>query len=795
MGLIAGVVVTIPASARQQDEITVIDSIAVEGADRVGAAFVVSRIRIPLGAPSSYRDVARAVETLYRTGQFADIQVFQETVADREVLIFRVVERPLLSRWSVVGTSRLPNRAVRSRVKLVTGRPYNPAHVQASIARIDSLYEREGYYRTRVEVEERPQPNHTMNVVFTVHEGPRVAISDIVVEGNEVFTDEEIVGEMSTGPEGFFWFKRGEYDEEEVERDVRERLPAFYARHGYIDFQVTRDTLIIHEDVGKATLVLYVEEGARYRVGTFEAVGNRFFSDDQIESFYPFDESAVQDGGGFLMFGGGGGAEVEDGDIVFNRSAWEDAVGEVSTLYYNNGYIRANVQPAVRRRTDRDGVHKVDLRWQITEGAPAIVNRVRITGNTVTHENVIRQAILVVPGDVFRQDALIQSYQRVQNLGFFEQPMDPPQIVAANNQGDVDIIFHVQERHTGNVNFGASVGQGTGVGGFIGLDEPNLFGRGKRVSFQWQFGQNINDFNVTYSDPSLRGSLISATVNLHRTRQRFTVAELGRITSSGGSLQLGFPLFGSRFTRILTTYSLEQNDFDTPTLTSRFNCANCILSTASVAIVRDTRVGLPFATGGTLHRLELAQNGGPLGGSGNFRRATFEGRWYAPLNRSLDPQGPPVTFVVGFTAKTGFVWGDPGPHFRSLFSMGGTQFGIPLRGYEEFSITPRGFDPTAQGLRVNVDAFGQSYAAFTAELGARMSQMLYINTFMDAGNVWARPEQFNPTRLFRGAGFGLSLVSPLGPIGLDYAYGFDRVDLQGNPDPGWKFHFKIGNFF
>ena len=51
------------------------------------------------------------------------------------------------------------------------------------------------------------------------------------------------------------------------------------------------------------------------------------------------------------------------------------------------------------------------------------------------------------------------------------------------------------------------------------------------------------------------------------------------------------------------------------------------------------------------------------------------------------------------------------------------------------------------------------------------------------------------TRLFRGAGFGVSLITPLGPIGLDLAYGFDRTNVLGQPAPGWKLHFKIGNFF
>ena len=112
----------------------------------------------------------------------------------------------------------------------------------------------------------------------------------------------------------------------------------------------------------------------------------------------------------------------------------------------------------------------------------------------------------------------------------------------ANQQGDVDVIFTVTERRTGNVNFGASVGQGTGVGGFIGMEEPNLFGKGKRIQFRLQFGSNLSDFSVTYTDPAIRGSLISGSLRLHNTRQRFTVADLGRITTRGGSIQLGFPL-------------------------------------------------------------------------------------------------------------------------------------------------------------------------------------------------------------------------------------------------------------
>jgi outer membrane protein insertion porin family len=155
-----------------------------------------------------------------------------------------------------------------------------------------------------------------------------------------------------------------------------------------------------------------------------------------------------------------------------------------------------------------------------------------------------------------------------------------------------------------------------------------------------------------------------------------------------------------------------------------------------------------------------------------------------------------MKLIMGLGAQAGFIWGDPGPHFRQLFSMGGTQFGIPLRGYDEFSVTPSGFDPSASGSNASsVDAFARSYFWASGEIGLRLSQSIYTNVFVDAGNVWSRSGQFNPTRLFRGAGVGLAMITPLGPIGLDYAYGFDRVDLGGRAAPKWKFHFRLGNFF
>jgi outer membrane protein insertion porin family len=95
----------------------------------------------------------------------------------------------------------------------------------------------------------------------------------------------------------------------------------------------------------------------------------------------------------------------------------------------------------------------------------------------------------------------------------------------------------------------------------------------------------------------------------------------------------------------------------------------------------------------------------------------------------------------------------------------------------------------------------------TGELGLRLNPSVYVNTFYDAGNVFARVSDFNPTRLVRGAGIGASVITPLGPLGLDYAYGFDRrectayassgssVCVASRPAPKWQLHFRLGQLF
>ncbi len=786
--------------AATQGRCTTPDSVTVRGNKRVTSADVLANAGLLAGTQLNYKAIQRAIRSLYQMGDFDRVAVECDLDDTRNfaVLAIEVQERPLLVEASVEGVDRLSSRSVRDKIDLNYNRPLDPSAVARSVHLIDSLYEKNGYFLARVSVDSQKIGDEAVRLTFRVDEGRRLAISGVRLSGNENLRSKEIVGAMKTRPEGFFFWRKGEFDDDNYAGDLAERIPELYARRGFIDFRVARDTLIIDRDRGKALVDVTVEEGPRYKVGEFEVTGNKHFSSEDLARFYPFGDqsrpvmSRVTD---FLR------RRSPTPKGIFDQSAWDDARQKISSAYATEGYIYANVRPVVERRVLPDSSRYVDLRWEVEERTPAVINRIEIFGNDYTQETCIRDQLVILPGQVFNQDALIRSWQSLGNLGFFETPIPPPDTRTANDQGDVDVVFRVKEKRTGNINFGASMGQGTGVGGFIGLDQPNLFGQCKRGSLQWQFGRYINDFNLSYSDPRIRQSLISGTLSVYRSLQRFFIADLGRSLRTGAQIQFGMQVPRVLFTRAFITYGAENVTFGTQGLLGDFRAEGgnrSVRSTLGLSLTRDTRIDLPFPTAGAQYNLSANFNGGLLGGTSSFQRYTADASAFAPLGQvgGGRPGSQPIKFVAGLTARSGTVFGNTGPFFFSQeFALGGVQFGERLRGYEEFSISPQGYVTGTSTFNARRESFGRAFFSTTAELGMRINQALYLAAFYDAGNVWRHPRDFDPTRLFRGAGFSASTVTPLGPLGLDYAYGFDRLDAQGRKAPKWQLHFRLGQLF
>ncbi len=775
-----------------------VDSIRVTGNLRQATPVVLSDLGIRPGDTVTIRNVQRGVQRLYATGEYDDIRVYAlEDLTGSVTLLVEVVERPYITAFSFQGLSHVGAGAIRDSVGLRPKSPLSPAKIHRTDREIRKELAAKGFVRAEIDTSlvatDRPGE---YRLIFRVDEGRRLVVAGVDLEGNERVKDGEVRSAMKVKPEGFLWWKTGEFREDDYRQDREVNIADYYASRGFLDFRVLGDTLIVNPETGKTKLVIRVEEGPQYRIADFQVEGNSFFPTEFLEArFNPRSRSLLAR---LPLVGGDGDAGR---DPVFNARQWRESTDDVQQLYRNAGFLYAKIDPIVERLPEgEDGEPRVRLKWSIQENEQAYINLVDIRGNTTTHERVIRDRITLLPGDVYADERIVSSYQTVQGLGFFEPlPPDEALDVRPNQEGNINVSLKVKEKQTGNINFGASLSQTTGVAGFIGYEQPNLFGQAKTGRFRWLFGSRTNDVELGYNDPSVLGSRNSFGVSLRSSRDRFSFVGLGRRRQTGGSMVLGTPLFGSRWTRVSLRYSLFRDEYDSNEeeldLEQRELLNIGTRSSAELRLSRDTRNHPLFPTGGSRNSISLEFTGGPLGGDGDYRKLTFESEWYTPIARlRSDPTKTPIDLALGLSVKGGSIQGD-NPFFLERFFMGGVQYGPPLRGYEELTITPSGHVPRDMPGFSRLDRVGESYFALYANLGLSLSGSFFINAFYDAGNVWERFSGFNPTDLFRGVGVGVSLITPVGPLGLDYAYGLDARDALGRPDPGWRLHVRFGQIF
>ena len=770
-----------------------VDSIALEGNRRVSRETILTAIALEPGATTTFREIQRAQKSLWATGQFQDIQVraLGQTTPDGEriTLVFELDERPLVRQVRITGLEHASESQVRDSASLVANAPYSPQATQRASDFIRSRLAREGIPFARIQESLQPVAglDNVVDVVLDVTEGNRVSIAQVVIRGNEAVSEDEILAALATRPEGFWWFRPGNYDPETYQTDLQANLPDAYSSRGYLDFRVLSDTLVVDPETGKARIEIDVEEGPRYQVAELIVEGNQYFTDERIRNFF-----RVERGGLLSTLGIGGegqGSELVGG--TFDAVAFRNTVDQIGSLYRNEGYIFAQVEPLIERVETLPGEQpSVRVGVQILEGSPATVNRIAIQGNDYTHEWVIRDKLFLFPGDVYSQDRLLQSWQSIGSLGFFETPLPVPDVVPNEETGLVDVTFNVKERQTGAVNFGTSVGGGTGVAGFIGYDQPNLFGQAKEAHLRWDFGRWLQNFTLSVSDPALFQSRVSGTVSLFNSTDRFIQFQSGRRQRVGGSFRLGFPLPNDPRTRFFAGYSLSRTEFrlrEGAEDVSLFGQPDGVQSQLQLGLARSTLDHPLFPTNGSRLSWNVDLNGGILAGDGDFTKHMLEGVWWVPVAQIGDASsGRPIRFALGLSMKAGAIFGDASRFPFDQFWMGGVQFGQQLRGYDETSITPLGFFPEGTRGIADVNRLGNAFLTLNAEYALRLNDMVSLGAFFDAGNVWREPQHIDPAQLFRGAGFGLQIVTPFGPIGIDYAYGFDKTV------PGWQLHFRMG---
>ncbi|MCK4350287.1 MAG: BamA/TamA family outer membrane protein, partial [Candidatus Krumholzibacteria bacterium] len=350
-------------------------------------------------------------------------------------------------------------------------------------------YREEGYLRSEIDTEVMPVDSDStrVNLIVSVDEGPKLGINRIVILGNEKLSDRQIRRVMETGT-GFLFFSRGDYDRKKVEDD-KQLIAARYREAGYWDAKVVSDSLGYDRRERNITLFLTVEEGQQYILRSLTWTGIELLDQSEVDAVVTVRPPEP-----------------------FNEAKLSETIALVQGLYFEQGYVYSNLH------TDPsfDSTF-VDIEMHVSEGEPANVAHIFITGNTRTKEHVIRRELLLKPGNLFSRDLFERSLREVMALNYFNNvELDPPPTPTLD--GNIDVTIKVTERPTGQAMFGAGYSERDGIIGNIGLMLPNLFGNGQQLDFTWDFGRIRRTIQFGFTEPWLFNTPTLVGFNVYRSQ-------------------------------------------------------------------------------------------------------------------------------------------------------------------------------------------------------------------------------------------------------------------------------------
>lgn len=334
-----------------------------------------------------------------------------------------------------------------------------------------------------------------------------------------------------------------------------------------------------------------------------------------------------------------------------------------------------------------------------------------------------------------------------------------------------DINSNYTSSYNPNYSYGGYGYPGYGYGGGYGYG--NGYGYDYDPSFAYDPDQNFQQIGVALGF----GKRLSwpddyFTFSAELSYQRYMMKDWKYfIISNGSSNNLSLNL------------TLSRNSLDNPVYTRRGSQFSLSLG-----------ITPPYSLLGEDKKIDYKDPKVPL--SKKFKWVEYH-KWKFKA-RTFTPISPNEKLVLATRVEYGFLGQfnkDKKSPFETFYMGGDGMSGysstyltetIALRGYENGSLTPYGYD-------------GYAYSRLGVELRYPLmlqpSSTIYALTFLEAGNAWNDVKNFNPFDLKRSAGAGVRIMLPMiGMLGIDWAYGFDKV-FGTRQHGGSQFHFIIGQEF
>ncbi len=736
-----------------------ISDIRVEGNQRIEEGTVRSYMLVQPGDPFDADRLDRTLKTLYATGLFSDVALRREA----NVLVVRVTENPIVNRIVFEGNHKITDDQLRADVSLRPRSVFTTAIAQVDRQKILDDYAKKGRFSARVEPKTIALSENRVDVVFEIDDGPATYISRIAFVGNHAFSESRLKEIVSSREEAFWRLlsTSDSYDPERMNFD-KELLRRFYLKNGYADVEISSANAELSADRTAFFVTFNINEGERYRVGDVK-VNSGLRNLDGATLLTQVTQSV---------------GDWYDGDAV------EKSVQQITDQVQTRGYAFVDVKPRISRDKEK---HTVDLVFDVSEGPRVYIERIDISGNVRTKDNVIRREFRVAEGDAFNAALVRRSRQRLDDLGYFNS------VTVSSNPGSAPdkaiVNVGIEEKATGELTLGG--GYSTDAGALLnaGLRERNLIGTGVDANINAVLAQRRTQGDLTITDPYFLDRNLVGSFNLFAVQNNNqTVAQYSE-RRYGTSFTLGYEI--SEHLRQSWTYSLVQRTiYNVQTGASLYvydQAGTTLLSQIGQTLSLDYRDSKLDPHDGYIVRFGSDFAG--LGGNVSYVRAKVDGTYFVPLDSisgnsdwgvaisagagQLFPVGRDEKiidrFFLGGDNLRGFQSGGAGPHaIHGGDSLGGrtiitqsTELRFPLPVSPDLGLTGRAF----------VD-IGTLYNAPTVVAG--VSQAV---------------ANFHAVRL--GAGVGVAWRTPFGLINLDLA----PFVIKQHYDQGQIFRFGFGTRF
>lgn len=797
--------------------------ITVEGNTTADASTIIANSGLKVGDEIEIPgdQTLNAIRRLWKLGLFtSDIKIeIEKKVGDGVFLLIKVNEYPRIEKYIFKGNDDLDDEDLDKVVTFVSGQILKPQAIYKTVRDMKKLYDDESLMNAEIkpvlykfekadttdddeitvtwvskddpsETEEtiyEYDPESKRNIVkriknrllliYFINEGQEVDVHSIKFNGNKVFDDDDLKSEFDETSEPVWWkfWSDDSFNKEDYEKD-KKLLKDFYNKEGYSDFEIVSDSLIYNKDKTEVDIVINVIEGPQLKVRNIFWEGNTVYNTDILNARLDFKKGDIYN------------LERFNQNLRFNESQTD-----VSSVYQDNGYLAFSLDT----REERVAPDSVDIYITIHENQRFKVGEVNVAGNTKTKDKVIRRELYTVPGDYFSRSAIFTSLQQLANLKYFnvEKLYTKGIDYKPVNDSTVNLNYSVEEKSSDYLNASVGYSGSYGFSGSIGvtltnfdLGHPFSMGGGQILNFNWQFGVGnfYQTFNIGFTEPWFMDSPTMVGFDIFDTRQRYIydLKQTG-ITFKVGR-RLKWPdkffyiqgIFRYQYNNIINGASYYQvgkyNQFTLGATTTRTDIDNPI-----------------FPSRGSKFSVNAELSGGPfLPGDVDYFKLQFKTDFYRRLfnsNRVVFYAGFDIGYIEELKPNT------PIQPFE-YFYMGGNGLVIattPLRGYDDRSVGPR-------NPRTGQIIGGRVMTRYVLELRGALTlepMPIYLIAFAEAGNVWEDLRKTDFYDLRRSVGIGARImINPIGLIGFDYGYGFDRPIVDGR-QPQWVFHFQFGKGF